>query len=121
MVYEKEGWEVVQMPKSRDGGKDVIAKQIVAGVPVVAYVQAKRYSQSHPVGISVIKEFVATVAGDGVDKGFIVTTSYFSKPSVGWLNEKGASLATVELVDRLELEKKMQQIADLEMAAYLVQ
>lgn len=68
-----------------------------------------------------VKEFVATVAGDKVDKGFFVTTSYFTEPAKRWLKDKGASLATIEMIDRQSLETKMQHIANREIAVYLMQ
>lgn len=117
-ILVEEGWDVERMPKTRDGGKDIIARQTVNGIPVVAYVQVKR--QRSPVGEPKVKEFVATVAGDKVDQGIIVTTSYFSKPAKKWLKDKGASLARIETVSRQDLEAKMQHIANQEVAAYLV-
>jgi len=92
---------------------------VIEGIPTVAYVQAKRYS-TKKVGIREVKEFVATVAGDKIDQGIIVTTSYFSKDSAEWLQTKGVSLANVEFVDRVKLEARMRKIADAEMAAYLL-
>jgi len=120
MIFSEEGWAVQRMPKTRDGGKDIIARRTISNTPIVAYVQAKKYKQERKVGIKEIKEFVATVAGDNADKGFIVTSSYFSKPSIKWLQTKGASLATIEIVDRKELKTKMQRIANSETAAYLL-
>ncbi len=117
MIFQEEGWNVTRMRQTRDGGKDIIAKQVIEGAPTIAYIQAKRYS-TKKVGIREVKEFVATVAGDKVDKGIIVTTSYFSKPATQWLQERGVSLATVELVDRTLLESRILEIADAETAAY---
>ena len=117
-ILAEEGWAVERMKKTRDGGKDIIARQEINGVPIVAYVQVKR--QLSPVGEPKVKEFVATVAGDKVDQGFFVTTSYFSKPAKSWLKNKGASLATIEIIDRQGLEAKIQRIANQEIAAYLM-
>lgn len=117
MLFQEEGWEVTKMRHTRDGGKDIIAKQMIGETPTIAYIQAKMYSH-RPVGIEVVKEFVATVAGDRIDKGFIVTTSYFSRPSATWLQTKGVSIAAIELVDRTQLESKIQKIADAESTAY---
>ncbi|WP_375473210.1 restriction endonuclease [uncultured Nostoc sp.] len=118
-IFVEEGWTVERMKKTRDGGKDIIAKQEIDGVPTVAYVQVKR--QLNPVGEPKVKEFVATLAGDKIDKGFFVTTSYFTEPAKRWLKDKGASLATIETIDRQSLETKMQRIANREIAAYLMQ
>ena len=118
-LFKEEGWEVEITSKSRDGGKDVIARRIDTGIPFVAYVQAKRNRESRKVGISEVKEFVATVAGDNVDVGYLVTTSYFSKPATQWLRDKGHRLASVELIDRRKLIERMQRIADSDTAVFL--
>jgi len=120
VIYAQEGWQNIELtPKSRDGGKDVIAKRITSGTTTVAYIQVKKNTESHKVGITEVKEFVATVAADKVDMGYIVTTSYFSRPATRWLQEKGGSLALVELVNRETLLSKMQRIADSSIAIYL--
>jgi Restriction endonuclease len=119
LLFKEEGWDVELTSKSRDGGKDVIARRTDAGMPFVAYVQAKRNRKSHKVSISEVKEFVATVAADNVNAGYFVTTSYFSKPATQWLQDKGHRLATVELIDRGKLIEKVQRIADSDVAVYL--
>jgi len=120
-IYRAEGWDITQMPKTRDGGKDIIAKGSLDGRNVVVYIQAKRYSQSNPVSINYVKEFVATVAADKVDKGFMVTTSYFTEPSTTWLYTKGVSVANVELIDKIQLVRKMEKLTDSEISAYLLE
>ncbi|MGH7451555.1 MAG: restriction endonuclease, partial [bacterium] len=119
LLFQEEGWDVELTSKSRDGGKDIIARRKDAGIPFVAYVQAKRNRKSRTVSISEVKEFVATVAADNVNTGYFVTTSYFSKPATQWLHEKGYRLATVELIDRNKLIEKVQRIADSDVAVYL--
>lgn len=107
-IFREEGWTVTRMPKTRDGGKDVIARRVVDGIPRFVYIQAT----TEKVGVGKVKEFVATVAGDKADQGIIVTTSCFSRDSAEWLRTKGISLANVELMDRVQLEARMQKIAD---------
>lgn len=120
IIFQEEGWSAEKTRKTRDGGKDVIARRLLGDKPFLAYIQAKRYKETRKVGISEVKEFVATVAGDGIDKGFIVTSSYFSRDSVKWLTTKGISLANVEMINRKELVSRMQKIADADTAAYLL-
>ncbi|MBN1348779.1 restriction endonuclease [candidate division KSB1 bacterium] len=77
MIFKEEGWEIYRMKKTRDGGKDIIAK-LHSKNPIITYIQAKRYSKNNKVGISKVKEFVATVAGDKISKGYLVSTSLVS-------------------------------------------
>lgn len=117
MIFKEEGWEIYRMKKTRDGGKDIIAI-LHSDNPIIVYVQAKRNSKSNKVGISKVKEFVATVAGDKIRKGYLVSTSYFSKTSKNWLYKKGLSIADVELVDRDKLLKRMEEISRTEYPVY---
>jgi len=111
VLYREEGWDVELTRPSRDGGKDVIARRVERGKPVIAYLEAKRYSRGKPVGIRLIKEFVATVAGDGANGGFLLTTSHFSQPGQNWLADKGIRLAHVELLDQDKLASKVEALA----------
>ncbi|GJQ51119.1 MAG: hypothetical protein HKUEN01_35050 [Candidatus Kuenenia stuttgartiensis] len=119
MIFTEEGWKVTITQKSRDGGKDVIAQKEINNKLIIAYIQAKLHKEKNKVGITKVKEFVATVAGDKVDKGYIVATSPFSKPAKQWLQEKGIDLATVELIDRQKLLRLMEDIAVSKIPAYL--
>jgi hypothetical protein len=119
MIFAEEGWKVSPTKQTRDGGKDIIAQKEIDNKLTVAYIQAKRYAEQNKVGISEVKEFVATVAGDKVDTGYMVTTSYFSKPAKQWLHNKGTDIATVELIDRPKLFQQMENIATAEIPVYL--
>jgi hypothetical protein len=119
MIFAEEGWKVSVTQRSRDGGKDIIAQKEIDGRLTVAYIQAKRHKEKNKVGITKVKEFVATVAGDKVDIGYIVTTSSFSKPALRWLKEKGIDIATIELIDRQKLLRLMENIATSKIPVYL--
>lgn len=105
VVFREAGWQVELTGRSADGGKDVIATRVDGDAPVVAYIQAKRWQNA--VGLPEVKEFVATVAGDGIDRGFLVTTSRFTRPGREWNDEKGIRLAPVVLLDRSELTQRL--------------
>lgn len=120
LVFHEEGWEVKRMPKTRDGGKDIVAGKVVNGQPVTAYIQVKRNAQHRPVSVSDVKEFVATLAADGLNQGFMVTTSSFSSDAEKWLHTMKVPLATVELIDRSQLEAIMQRIGEADIPAYLL-
>jgi len=120
MIFREEGWEVKRMPKTRDGGKDIVASKVVDGQPVTTYIQVKRNAQYRPVSLKDVKEFVATLAADGLNKGYMVTTSSFSSDAEKWLYTMKVPLATVELVDKSQLEVIMQRISEAHIPAYLL-
>ncbi len=120
LIFQEEGWQVKRMPKTRDGGKDVVASRIVDGQPVMVYIQVKRNAEHRPVDLGDVKQFVATLAGDGLNQGYMVTTSSFSPDAEKWLHTMKVPLATVELVDSSQLETIMQRISEAATRAYLL-
>lgn len=111
LLFREEGWRVEVTQETRDGGKDVIATREENGQPVVVYLQAKRNRQSRAVSISEVKEFAATLAGDGVKQGVMLTTSHFSPDAVQWSRTKGAKLAVVDFIERKRLIAELARLS----------
>ncbi len=120
LVFQEEGWKVKRMPKTHDGGKDIVASKWVNGQLVTTYVQVKRNAQRRRVTLGDVKEFIATLAADGLNQGYMVTTSSFSSDAEKWLHTMKVPLATVELVDKSQLETIMQRISEADIPAYLL-
>lgn len=72
--------EIILTPASRDGGKDVIASQVVNGIAVSFYFECKKYAAGHKVQLDRLRSLLGVVAHDarGVNKGVLVTTSTFT-------------------------------------------
>jgi RNA polymerase sigma factor (sigma-70 family) len=78
------GYDVYLTPKTRDGGRDIIA---VMNMPpnekIVTIVQCKRNSADNIVGIDIVERFIYTIRDkDKANIGWIVTTSAFSKDAI---------------------------------------
>lgn len=108
------------MPRTRDGGKDIVANKVLDGQPITTYIQVKRNAQHRPVSLKDVKEFVATLAADGLNKGYMVTTSSFSPDAKKWLNTMKVPLAMVDLIDKSQLEVIMQRMSEGSIPAYLL-
>jgi hypothetical protein len=119
-VYEADGWDVRLTRVVKDGGKDAIATKEIDGRVVVAYVEAKRYRAGRAVGLSEVKEFAATIAGDQVDCGMLVSTSHFSRPVSRWIKDAGVRVATVELVDLPQFRSFLGRVVTGEVGSYLL-
>lgn len=118
-VYSALGWEVQLTRQVQDGGKDIIATREIEGQRTVVYVEAKRYRKDRPVDLGTVKEFAATVAGDGVQKGILVTTSGFSRPARRWAEGRGSRVARIELVALPEFREELLRTVGDEVCAYL--
>ena len=91
-VYRKLGYTVMQTPKSRDGGKDLI---MYKGGQTY-YVEVKRF-KNKPVGRPLIQQLAGASYPAGA-KPIFVTTSRFTAEAIA-----EAKLSKVELIDGKKL------------------
>lgn len=76
-LFQSQGYESELGPGVGDGGVDVRLLQRGPLGDTLAYVQAKRYSPSNPIGLEAVAALRGVVANDGVDCGIFVTTSRY--------------------------------------------
>ncbi len=74
-------WSVELTARPRgDGGKDIVARKTVAGIPLAFYFECKRYAEQHKVQLDTVRALLGVVAHDAgrVNIGVLVTTSTFT-------------------------------------------
>lgn len=76
-VFQNQGYDAQVGPGSGDGGVDVKLLQRGPLGDTLAYVQAKRYAPSRPIGLEAVAALRGVVANDGADRGIFVTTSRY--------------------------------------------
>lgn len=76
------GFENVKLtPQGGDGGKDVVAERRVNGIPIVVFVECKKFSKDRKVGVGIARSLIGSL-DSGPEKatmGVIATTSTFTK------------------------------------------
>ena len=80
----REGLDVHLTPRTRDGGRDILA---FCQTPVGKHlylVECKRHQPKNPVGIAVVQRLYGVVAQERATSGLIVTTSLFSKDALAF-------------------------------------
>lgn len=82
---------------SNDGGIDGIIKEDILGLGRI-YLQAKRYSLENPIGRDDVQKFVGALAVAQSNKGVLITTSYFSKGAIAYVESLHGS-NNIVLVD----------------------
>ncbi|MFY7741542.1 MAG: restriction endonuclease [Flavobacterium sp.] len=82
---------------SNDGGIDGIIKEDVLGLGRI-HIQAKRYKLESTVGREEIQKFVGALAVAQSNKGVFITTSYYSKGAIDYVNSLNGS-TTIVLID----------------------
>lgn len=99
-LFSYMGYSVTHVGGSGDGGIDLKCLNYSTGEKVI--VQCKRYSGK--VGIGSIRDFYGALIHSRADKGYIFTTSEFTKETKIWVHDK-----PIELVDSYKLSQLMMQ------------
>lgn len=106
-VFRQYGFKADVTQRTRDGGKDIIAQFEMGGVQYTTYFECKQYSQKRPVGVNVVRELYAVMSKDRVDKGVIVTTSYFTREAIA---EASLLNGRIKLIDYDELQSLIRRV-----------
>ena len=72
------GYEVELTPKTRDGGRDIIAAKKDHLGSFLYLVECKLYAADRPVGVRLVRELNGVVQAERATAGILATTSYFS-------------------------------------------
>lgn len=78
-ILKDRGWEVELTKETRDGGKDIIAYRETDVGRLLCLVEAKKYRQDRPVGVSLIRNLYGTLCDANATSGMMVTTSTFTQ------------------------------------------
>ncbi|KAA3620287.1 MAG: restriction endonuclease [Flavobacterium sp.] len=81
---------------SNDGGIDGIIKEDVLGLGKI-FIQAKRFDHGNSIGRDSVQKFAGALLGSPLSKGVFITTSYFSKGAIEYVDK--LSNATIILID----------------------
>ncbi len=80
-IMQQHGYEVELTQQTRDGGVDIYALQHNDFGSLLTIVDCKRYSENHPVGVSLVREMIGTMHLENASHSMIVTSSRFTKDS----------------------------------------
>ena len=105
-VFQRNGFHAEVTQKTRDDGRDVVATFEKGGVLYRTYLECKRYSPNRPVGVNVVRDLFAVMDRDRIDKGVIVTTSYFTRDA---MKEGERFNGRIQLIDFEELQRLMRR------------
>lgn len=100
---EEEGYVVTMSPLGPDGGIDLFAARHDRLGSFVYGVQCKRYSESNPVRVQLVRELAGVLEVQRLTAGLLVTTSRFTRPA-----RREASS------DRLSMRISLRDSTDLE-------
>lgn len=89
-IYKAKGFRTQLTQQTRDGGKDIIAyKNIGLRFPIKIFIECKRFAMNRAVGASIIRDFYGTMTDANINRGLIVTSSYFSQDAYDFVKRHG--------------------------------
>lgn len=101
-VWRRLGYDTIVTPRSKDGGKDVVARSLRPGSRGVVYIECKQWAKK--VGVVPVRALRGVIAQEQVTSGILVAPGGFTD-GTGTATELAAGSAVIELVDGMELSK----------------
>jgi len=89
----RDGMDVELTKKTRDGGRDILARADTSIGRHLFLVECKRYAADNPVGVRFVRALYGVVMLEGASAGAIVTTSRFTKGAADFQKEREHQLA----------------------------
>jgi hypothetical protein len=107
-LVSKIGFDDVELTRfSGDGGRDIVARKVISGIPIAFFIECKKYAPDHKIQVASLRALLGVVAHNSqrANIGVLVTTSRFTRGSkeliaaecrlngkdydgiVGWLQE----------------------------------
>ena len=83
-LLHSQGFEPTLTPRTRDGGRDILAARSDALGSLLYLVECKRYAPKNKVGVEVVRAIHGVTQAERATKGVIVTTSSFTKDAIAF-------------------------------------
>ena len=93
-IFRDRGYEVIQTPRSRDGGRDLIAFYKEPFGRILTLIECKRFAQHRRIGPALVRQLYGVVERERASHGILATTTFFTS---------GAQKLELELQHRLSL------------------
>jgi hypothetical protein len=78
-LLRDKGYDVTLTPRSKDGGRDILAIKRDDIGTALTLVECRRYTEGKPVGVGVVRGLFGVVSEEQASRGLIATTSNFTK------------------------------------------
>lgn len=102
-VFRKKDFDVIITPKTRDGGKDIIASYNMNGLPCMLIIECKKYARGRKVGVRIVRELYGIQQKEHYGKAVIVTSSSFSKDARRFADDLRDMMILVDFKQLMEM------------------
>jgi restriction endonuclease Mrr len=107
-LLERDGYEVMLTPKTRDGGKDIYAISRSDIGEVLTVIECKKYAPCHPVGVEIVRALYGVKMAERANMGVVVTTSGFTKPAWDFKRNVGFEINLRDYNDLVKWLRRVQ-------------
>lgn len=83
-LLRAQGFESTLTPRTRDGGRDILAARSDALGSLLYLVECKRYARDRKVGVELVRAIHGVTQAERATKGVIVTTSSFTRGALAF-------------------------------------
>ena len=98
-IIRNKGYDVTLTPKTRDGGKDIIALYKSPFGHQMFIIECKRYSEDHKVGVEMVRGLYGVKTAERYNQAILVTTSSFTKNALEFVKPLKFELALKDYND----------------------
>lgn len=84
-IFRNNGYDVRLTPKTRDGGKDIIAAYKTPFGQQLFIIECKRHNETNKVGVEVVRGLYGVKVAEQYNQAILVTTSTFTKPALDFI------------------------------------
>lgn len=115
-LFIRLGFEVELTQLTRDGGADLICMRDLHGIPLRMAVEVKRYKDTRPITVSLIRSFIGSNLQHRANKLVYITTSYYTQPARSFAAEYASHQLSLMQYDHLRewcLEAQRQVIREI--------
>jgi len=78
-LLARQGLRVKLTPRSKGGGKDILAFAKTSLGEHLYHVECKRFAPNRPVGVALVRQLYGVIEADRATAGMLVTTSRFTE------------------------------------------
>jgi hypothetical protein len=109
-LLSKFGYSVKVGPRGADGGVDVFAEREGDFGHELVLAQCKKYGSEKKITCPQIKKFKVEVYDRNASRGLLVTTSYFTKPALDYIEQVKYRLAGIDYEHLKKLFRKLREL-----------
>ena len=101
-LLSRVGFEVELTKATRDGGADLLCISRLGDIPIKMAVEIKRYKESRPITVSMVRSFVGANAEFKANKLVYLTTSSYTAPAKAYATDCVGHLLSLKQYDQIQ-------------------